>query len=80
MGYRTIALWSLQMLESVYQTPQLVRYIVDHAGAGHIILAHDTGDPQRLRAIDGIQDMVAGLRRRGYEFVRLSDLLREQQA
>jgi len=78
LGY-AIALWNLQMLESEYvdNPPGLVDYIVTTASPGTILLAHDTGNDDRLVAIQGLGDMIAGLRRRGFEFVTASQLLAE---
>ena len=51
------------------------RHIVAQTTAGSILLAHDIGNPDRLVAIEGLPDLVAGLRGRGFEFVTVSDLM-----
>jgi peptidoglycan/xylan/chitin deacetylase (PgdA/CDA1 family) len=78
LGYDTI-LWSLQMLESDYASrPEgLVDYIVDAAQPGAIVLAHDTGPEDRLVAIHGLPAMIQRLQGKGFEFVTVSELLRE---
>ncbi len=76
MGY-DVALWSVQMLESEFRDnpPGLVDYIVDATRPGSIILAHDTGPQDRLVAIDGLADMIVGLRRKGFELLTVTDLM-----
>jgi peptidoglycan/xylan/chitin deacetylase (PgdA/CDA1 family) len=76
MGY-DVALWSVQMLESQFRDnpPGLVDYIVNATRPGSIILAHDTGPQDRLVAIDGLADMITGLRRNGYELLTVTDLV-----
>lgn len=79
LGYATI-LWNLQMLESDYASRQegLVDYIVDGAQPGTIVLAHDTGPKDRLVAIHGLPAMIQRLKSAGFEFVTVSELLREE--
>jgi peptidoglycan-N-acetylglucosamine deacetylase len=78
LGY-TVVLWSRQMLESDFldNPPGLVDYIVGSGSQGDIVLAHDTGPQDRLVAIDNLDPMIDGLRRRGFEFVTVSQLLSE---
>jgi peptidoglycan/xylan/chitin deacetylase (PgdA/CDA1 family) len=75
MGY-DLALWSLQMLESTYRDkpPALVDYIVNETEPGTIMLAHDVGEEDRLIALRQLPQMIGGLRRRGFEFVTVSQL------
>ena len=81
LGY-TMVLWSLQMLESEYlhNPPGLVEYIVESSRPGTIVLAHDTGPADRLVAIRNLPRMIAGLRKRGFELVTVSQLLEAEQA
>ncbi|MFI9641149.1 polysaccharide deacetylase family protein [Micromonospora sp. NPDC051925] len=76
LGYQVV-LWNRQMLESRFtQDPDgLVDYVVDSCDPGTILLAHDTGPADRLVAIRGLAGMITGLRRRGFEFVTVSELL-----
>jgi peptidoglycan/xylan/chitin deacetylase (PgdA/CDA1 family) len=76
LGYNVV-LWSLKMRESLYTHPpgRLVDYIVNSCEPGTILLAHDTGHPDRLVAIRGLPAMIRGLRARGYEFVTVPELL-----
>lgn len=80
-GY-DIALWSIKMLEKTYEDdpPRLVDYIVGNTGPGAIILAHDTGNRDRLVALRNLVPMIRGLRARGFEFVTLSELMNASQA
>ncbi|MBW4703823.1 MULTISPECIES: polysaccharide deacetylase family protein [unclassified Micromonospora] len=76
LGYQVV-LWNRQMLESRFtQNPDgLVDYIVESCDPGTILLAHDTGPADRLVAIRGLAAMIIGLRRRGFEFVTVSELM-----
>ncbi|GAB3809666.1 polysaccharide deacetylase family protein [Micromonospora zhanjiangensis] len=81
LAYRVV-LWSRQMLESEYpgDPAGLARYVVDSCAPGTILLAHDTGPEDRLVAIRGLASMIEGLRGRGFDFVTVSDLLRQADA
>lgn len=76
LGYQ-IVLWSRQMHERMYRSdPQAqVRDIVNNVEPGAIVLAHDVGTPERLVALRHLADMVTGLKRRGFRFVTVSELL-----
>ncbi|HWH00491.1 MAG TPA: polysaccharide deacetylase family protein [Pilimelia sp.] len=76
LGYEVV-LWSGQMLESEYPDDPAghAAYVVAQAEPGAILLAHDTGPPDRLVAIRGLPDMITGMRSRGFEFVTVSELL-----
>ncbi len=76
-----VALWSLQMIESEFtdRPAGLVDYIVTSAHPGAIVLAHDTGAPDRLVALQGLPDMIEGLRAKGFRFVTVSQLLAQTQ-
>jgi peptidoglycan-N-acetylglucosamine deacetylase len=79
LGY-SLALWNLQMLESDYRSnPQgLADYVVRSTTPGTILLAHDTGETDRMLAIRELPNMIDGLRRRGFEFVTVSELIAEE--
>ncbi|MFC9977050.1 polysaccharide deacetylase family protein [Spirillospora sp. NPDC127200] len=74
-GY-DMALWSIKMLEKTYEKdpPKLVDYIVGNTQQGGIVLAHDTGNPDRLVALRNLVPMIRGLRAKGFEFVTVSEL------
>jgi peptidoglycan-N-acetylglucosamine deacetylase len=74
-----VMLWNLQMLESEFtdRPAGLVDYIVTSATPGTVLLAHDAGSADRLVALRGLPAMIDGLRRRGFDFVTVSQLLAE---
>jgi peptidoglycan/xylan/chitin deacetylase (PgdA/CDA1 family) len=75
-----VALWSLQMLESDFPNDPAghAAHIVGEVEPGSILLAHDIGAADRLVALRGLPDMIEGLRARGFEFVTVSELMRQQ--
>lgn len=81
LGYEVV-LWSLQMLESQFSGDPVghARHIVERAEPGAILLAHDIGANDRLVALQGLPDLIEGLRDRGFEFVTVSALMRETAA
>lgn len=80
MGYRLV-LWSLQMREGEFRGDPAghAKHMVENTQPGSIVLGHDTGTSDRLVAIRGLPDMIDGLRARGFEFVTVSELLRDDQ-
>lgn len=76
LGYGLI-LWSIKMLEKTYEKdpPKLVDYIVGNTTPGTILLAHDTGRPDRLVALRNLATMIRRLRAKGFEFVTVSELV-----
>ncbi|SCF10357.1 polysaccharide deacetylase family protein [Micromonospora mirobrigensis] len=76
LDYRLV-LWTLQMVEGEFPDDPAghARRIVADVRPGTILLAHDVGTRQRLVALDGLPDLIAGLRGRGYRFVTVSQLL-----
>jgi peptidoglycan/xylan/chitin deacetylase (PgdA/CDA1 family) len=75
-GY-DIVLWSRQMHEAAYLNNEAgqVTEIVDGVRPGQIVLAHDVGPDDRLVALRHLGEMITGLRRRGFRFVTVSELL-----
>ena len=75
-GY-DVVLWSQKMPEQAYQDDPsgLVTAVVAAARPGSIILAHDTGAPDRLVALRQLGDIIAGLRGKGFQLVTASDLI-----
>ncbi|MEU4241001.1 polysaccharide deacetylase family protein [Actinoplanes sp. NPDC026619] len=76
MGY-DLVLWDRQMHERQFvdDSAGQARDLVETARAGSIVLAHDVGDKRRLVALGALQDLVAGLKARGFEFVTVSELI-----
>jgi peptidoglycan/xylan/chitin deacetylase (PgdA/CDA1 family) len=75
-GY-DVVLWSRQMHESAYLHNEQgqVAEIVDGVRPGDVVLAHDVGADERLVAIRHLGEMITGLRKRGFRFVTVSELL-----
>jgi peptidoglycan-N-acetylglucosamine deacetylase len=75
-GYQVV-LWSHQMHESAYlkYPAGQVKEIVDNVQPGQIVLAHDVGASDRLVALRQLRPMFDGLRKRGFRFVTVSELL-----
>ncbi|OLB77193.1 MAG: polysaccharide deacetylase [Actinobacteria bacterium 13_2_20CM_2_71_6] len=75
-GYELV-LWSRQMHEAqyVHHEQGQVTEIVDGVSPGQIVLAHDVGPDDRLVALKHLGEMFTGLRRRGFRFVTVSELL-----
>lgn len=75
-----IALWSLQMREQQFRGDPAghARHIIDRTRPGTILLAHDTGNDDRLVALKGLPQMIDGLRANGFHFVTVSTLLTAQ--
>jgi peptidoglycan/xylan/chitin deacetylase (PgdA/CDA1 family) len=75
-GYELV-LWTTQMAEAEYvgdpagHAQEMVRRVTP----GAILLGHDIGTPERLVALEGLPDMIEGLRARGYGFVTVSQLI-----
>jgi peptidoglycan/xylan/chitin deacetylase (PgdA/CDA1 family) len=74
-GYKTI-LWSVCADHHDALTPQLMaQRVVDHIRPGGIILAHDGSVSSRWRDIAATPLIIEALRRRGYRFVTVPELL-----
>jgi peptidoglycan/xylan/chitin deacetylase (PgdA/CDA1 family) len=77
MGY-DIALWSLLITDRSHphDPAGLIDFVVDAALPGSIILGHDAGGgPTRLTLARALPEMISRLRKRGFEFVTVSDLM-----
>lgn len=71
----TSVLWSVDPLD--WRTPgtgSIVSTVLRQAGGGAIILSHDGGGP-RSQTLEAMPQIVRTLKRRGYQFVTLTDLL-----
>jgi peptidoglycan/xylan/chitin deacetylase (PgdA/CDA1 family) len=76
LGY-DVVLWSQQMRERAFadDPDAQVRAIVDAVRPGDIVLAHDVGPDRRLVALRRLGAMIDGLRRRGFRFATVSQLV-----
>jgi peptidoglycan/xylan/chitin deacetylase (PgdA/CDA1 family) len=70
-----VLMWSLQLHESAFDAAGNVRYVVDHLQPGTILLAHDTGNATRKVGLAALPSLVTEVRKQGYEFVTVSELL-----
>jgi peptidoglycan/xylan/chitin deacetylase (PgdA/CDA1 family) len=83
MGY-TPVLWTLNSKDWVtFDDKYIVPYIVKRTRPGDILLFHDSGgvfgidDGDRGETVKSIPQVISELRRRGYRFVTISELLSE---
>jgi len=71
----TSVLWSVDPLDwRMPGTGSIVSTVLSQAGGGGIILSHDGGGP-RSQTLAAMPQIVHTLKRRGYKFVTLTDLL-----
>ena len=73
----TTVLWSAQMHEDLFASHPagITEDLASQVAPGTIILAHDTGSPDRRITIDHLGQIVTRLRDGGWELVTVSDLL-----
>ncbi|MGE5417305.1 MAG: polysaccharide deacetylase family protein [Acidobacteriota bacterium] len=77
-GYKTI-LWTVCLENSLARTPQaMVDRVVSKCVPGAIILAHD-GHLDRSMTIKALPLLIAELKKQGYEFVTLQELLNKYE-
>jgi peptidoglycan/xylan/chitin deacetylase (PgdA/CDA1 family) len=77
--------WSRRGLDGVHRSPEYIRErLVNRTRPGDILVLHDGVPPGRDRdsaaTLAAIPMVVRGLRERGFEFVRLDDLLETEPA
>ncbi len=72
----TTVLWSAQMRENHFEDKPsgIVAATRKAAQPGSIILAHDTGPPNRLVTIDNLDAIITGLKTDGFAFTTVSEL------
>lgn len=75
-GYETV-LWSVSPYHHESRTPGLMaQRVVERVRPGGIILMHDGRYPMRWRDVAATPHIIEALRRDGYRFVTVSELLR----
>jgi peptidoglycan/xylan/chitin deacetylase (PgdA/CDA1 family) len=75
-GYKTI-LWTVCADHHDAPTPELMaQRVLRHARPGAIILAHDGSFPTRWKDVAATPLLIEGLRKRGYRFVTVPQLLK----
>ncbi|GAA1892991.1 polysaccharide deacetylase family protein [Lapillicoccus jejuensis] len=76
----TCVLWSTQMHEDAWvgHPDRVVPGARELVAAGDVVLAHDSGSPDRLTTIDHLDGILAALRADGHDLVTVTDLLVER--
>lgn len=78
-GYRTV-LWSVSADHRGERAPlQMAQRVLSRVRPGSIILAHDGTYPMRWRDVAATPLIIEGLRRRGYRFVTVPELLEQER-
>lgn len=74
MGY-DIVMWDNYIGDKAYENDEdkLVADVVEAAAPGQIVLGHDAGETRRI-GIRNVPNIIKELRRRGYEFVTVSEM------
>lgn len=60
--------------EIAAKTDEIVKYILANTRAGSIILLHVMYDPER-KSLNAVKPVIEGLRRQGFQFVTVSELM-----
>jgi peptidoglycan-N-acetylglucosamine deacetylase len=76
-NYATI-MWSADSLDWRSNTPSLMDNVMRQANSGGIVLMHDGGG-DRSRTVEALPKIIARLRKEGYEFVTVPELLKMQE-
>lgn len=77
-GYKVI-LWTAQEDPKDWSDPgakRIVARVVDNVRHGSIIILHDCGG-ERMQTVEALPQIIQGLREKGYEFVTVSELLKD---
>lgn len=75
--YATI-MWSADSLDWRVSTKSLTENVMRQANSGGIVLMHDGGG-NRARTVQALPDIIARLRREGYKFVTVPELLKMEE-
>ncbi|MGE5657080.1 MAG: polysaccharide deacetylase family protein [Actinomycetota bacterium] len=70
-------MWSVDSMDWRTSTPSLLENVLNQASAGGIVLMHDGGG-NRSKTVEALPKMIAELRKRGYKFVTVPELLAMQ--
>ncbi len=71
----TVVLWSADSVDWYYRSAQeITKRILNKASNGGIALLHDGGGP-RDHVVEALPNIIAGLKKQGYEFVTIPELL-----
>lgn len=69
-----VVLWDMRLLEDEFDAPGNTAYVLEHLRPGTVVLAHDAGLAKRAIGMAAIPGILAGARKRGYEFVTVSEM------
>ena len=71
----TVVLWSADSVDWYYRSAQeITKKVLNRASNGGIVLLHDGGGP-RGHVVEALPNIIAGLKKQGYEFVTIPELL-----
>ena len=73
-----VVLWSADSLDWRTPTQSLMDNVMKQANSGGIVLMHDGGG-NRSRTVQALPDIIARLRKEGYHFVTVPELLKIQE-
>ena len=72
---QTVVLWSADSVDWYYRSAQqITKKVLNKASNGGIVLLHDGGGP-RGHVVEALPNIIAGLKKQGYEFVTIPELL-----
>ena len=74
----TVVMWSADSLDWRAATQSLMDNVMRQANSGGIVLMHDGGG-NRSRTVQALPDIIAKLRKEGYKFVTVPELLQMQE-
>ncbi|MFP5202410.1 MULTISPECIES: polysaccharide deacetylase family protein [Bacillus] len=80
-GY-DVVMWSFTQDPKDWSRPgahKIASRIIDHIQGGDIILLHDGGG-NRKQTVEALKQVIPELKKRGYEFVKVSELLHHDKA
>jgi peptidoglycan/xylan/chitin deacetylase (PgdA/CDA1 family) len=73
-----VVMWSADSLDWRSATQSLMENVMRQANSGGIVLMHDGGG-NRSRTVEALPDIIAKLRKEGYTFVTVPELLKIQE-
>lgn len=77
----TVVHWDVSAADGFNSnTYQIIHNVIDNVQNGSIIIMHLNGAPNSPRTADALPQIISTLKGRGYEFVKVSDLLSLQPA
>jgi peptidoglycan-N-acetylglucosamine deacetylase len=74
----TVVMWSADSLDWRSSTQSLMQNVMRQANSGSIVLMHDGGG-NRSRTVEALPDIIIQLRKEGYTFVTVPELLKMQE-